>query len=217
MDFHDWIYSKYRLWSQDGQKSETQFAVWLGVSQALVNAWFNRSRNKPRTKEIVNKLFEKFGNDPEIYAALDLSNPNAAIGISIPLLGRITAGDPVPIPPSDLNYYDWESRITILKEWLPENFPTEGLYALEVQGESMKDIGIYDGSTVVLKKQETADNGDIVAVCLDDENSATIKRFYRENGHVRLQPANAEMQPIVVKADMVHVVGKLVMAIRTFV
>ena len=83
---------------------------------------------------------------------------------------------------------------------------------LTAKGDSMINAGIYDGDKIVLRQQSNADNGDIVAALLDD--SATIKRFYKENGHYRLQPENDTMDPIIV--DNVQIIGKVVGLVRKF-
>ena len=89
-------------------------------------------------------------------------------------------------------------------------FHGDDLFMLTVSGESMINAGIMDGDKVVIHKQDTAENGQIVAALIDD--SATIKRFYKENGHYRLQPENPTMEPIIV--DHVTIIGKVVGLIR---
>ena len=83
---------------------------------------------------------------------------------------------------------------------------------LSVQGESMIDAGIYNGDKIIVRKQQTAENGDIVVALIDDE--ATLKRIFYEDGHVRLQPENHAMAPIIV--DHADVRGKLVALVRRF-
>ena len=83
---------------------------------------------------------------------------------------------------------------------------------LTAKGDSMINAGIYDGDKIVLRQQSSADNGDIVAALIDD--SATIKRFFKENGHFRLQPENDEFSPIIV--DNVQILGKVVGLVRKF-
>ena len=91
---------------------------------------------------------------------------------------------------------------------------TEGLYALEVRGQSMIDALINDGDIVVMKHQSHAETGEMVAVLLVDDNETTLKRFYLEGDRVRLQPANPTMQPIYARAADVEVQGKVMMVIR---
>ena len=90
----------------------------------------------------------------------------------------------------------------------------DNLFALHVKGDSMIDALIHDGDIVVMERADTADNGEMVAAWIKDREETTLKRFYRENGRVRLQPANPTMKPIFVDADNVSVQGKVVAVIR---
>jgi len=128
--------------------------------------------------------------------------------VRVPVLGRIVAGDPVPVPEGA---FDPEQYVDLSREIVKED---QGIYALEVSGESMIDALINDGDTVVMKHQNTADNGDMVAVWLKDEKETTLKRFYREGKQVRLQPANPSMAPIYTAATNVEIQGKVIMVIR---
>jgi repressor LexA len=130
--------------------------------------------------------------------------------ISIPLLGRIAAGQPIPIPDSDLPPFGYET-IELTRGIIGRE---EGIYALQVRGNSMIDALIHDGDIVVMKHQEEAANGELVAVWLKDEKETTLKRFYLEGGRVRLQPANPTMKPIYVHPANVEVQGKVVLVIR---
>ena len=139
--------------------------------------------------------------------------------VVIPLAGRIVASAPVPIPVSDLSYYDSESSIELLRSTLPPNEKIEELFALEVQGDSMIDAMINDGDTIIMRQANEARNGEMVAVWLDDNNETTLKYFYREgngkNVRIRLQPANPTMQPIYVdNPSQVRIMGKVVMVMR---
>ncbi|MEA1904450.1 MAG: transcriptional repressor LexA [Candidatus Hadarchaeota archaeon] len=131
-----------------------------------------------------------------------------AEAIEVPLLGRIAAGSPIPIP--DAEPFEGET-IRLTHDILEEE---EGIYALEVQGNSMIDALIDDGDIVVMKRQEKARNGELVAVWLKDEEETTLKRLYMEEGQVRLQPANPTMDPIYVDPANVDIQGKVVMVIR---
>ncbi len=130
--------------------------------------------------------------------------------IQVPLVGRIVAGAPVPVPASDFEVMPDET-VSLARDILRE---TDKLYALQVQGDSMIDALINDGDIVVMRHQQQADNGDLVAVWLNDREETTLKRFYRENGQVRLQPANPYMEPIYVNAENVEIQGKVVLVIR---
>ena len=135
--------------------------------------------------------------------------------ISVPVVGRIFASAPVPVPSSDFNYYDAESSVDIARSLLPAREKGTELFALEVQGDSMVDAMVYDGDIVVMKKIEQAKNGEMVAVWLQDRDETTLKYFYLEGGRVRLQPANPTMSAIYVEDPaLVQVQGKVVMVIR---
>jgi len=122
--------------------------------------------------------------------------------VFVPVLGRIAAGSPVP---AIENCEDVAA--------LPADFAgSVELFALRVRGNSMVDVGIFDGDIVVVRKQPTAENGDIVAALIGDE--ATVKRFFREDGHIRLQPENRVMQPII--TDEATILGKVISLIRKY-
>lgn len=135
--------------------------------------------------------------------------------LRIPLLGRIVAGEPVPVPSSTFSYYDPESMVDVASSLIPSWERSSDLFALEVQGDSMIDAMVYDGDIVILKPAERANNGEMVAVWLNDREETTLKYFYLENGRVRLQPANPTMQPIYIDdPHTVQIQGKVVMVIR---
>ena len=122
--------------------------------------------------------------------------------INVPIVGRVSAGTPI------LATENIEDYIA-----LPQSMLGEGEhYVLGVRGESMIEAGIMDGDYVVVRKQPTAYNGDIVVAMVEDD--ATVKRFYRENGHFRLQPENPTMEPIIVPE--VTILGKVVSLYRIF-
>ena len=136
--------------------------------------------------------------------------------LRIPLVGRIVAGSPMPVPSSDFSYYDAESMVDVASSLLPgRDRDTSDLFALEVQGDSMIDATINDGDLVIMKPAHEARNGEMVAVWLNDKEETTLKYFYLENGRVRLQPANPTMKPIYVNDPAtVQIQGKVVMVIR---
>jgi repressor LexA len=118
--------------------------------------------------------------------------------VEVPILGRIAAGAP------NLAVEDPSETITV------DGRLGRGrdLYALRVEGDSMKDADILDGDVVIIRRQDTADDGDIVVALIEDE--ATLKRFHREKGRVRLEPANRAMRPIYVESGEFRIQGKLV-------
>lgn len=122
--------------------------------------------------------------------------------IAVPLLGIVTAGVPI------LAFEDVE-------EYIP--FPDskgrdKDLFALHIQGESMRDAGIFDGDIVICEKTPTAQNHDIVVALLEDE--ATVKEYFKEEGHFRLQPHNPDFEPII--TDELSILGKVISLIRTY-
>jgi repressor LexA len=130
--------------------------------------------------------------------------------LQIPLLGKIAAGHPIPVPEAGLAPFDGEV-LSLTRDLIPDQ---EGLFALEVRGTSMIDALINDGDIVVMKKQETAQNGEMVAVWLKDEKETTLKRLYRERNRIRLQPMNPTMKPFYADPRNVEVQGKVVLVIR---
>lgn len=134
------------------------------------------------------------------------SEPSVGVGefsniVSLPVVGNVAAGLPILA----------EQNVT---ETIP--LPTEivgdsSSFLLKVRGDSMVEIGINDGDYVVVKEQPTATNGDIVVAVIDD--GATVKRFFKERDHIRLQPENSSMEPIIVREDVI-IAGKVVAVFR---
>ena len=132
--------------------------------------------------------------------------------VSIPVIGQIAAGQPIPVP-TDLEGSDVADVIELSPDFVPN--AGRNLFALRVRGHSMIDALINDGDVVILQAQETCENGDTVAVWLEDEKETTLKRFYLEGSQVRLQPANMTMAPIFTRSDNVRIQGKLVSVVRS--
>ncbi len=130
---------------------------------------------------------------------------------SVPLLGFIAAGQPIPVPTEDT----WHSTALDVVD-VPADFLPSGsqAYALKVKGSSMIDALVDDDDIVVLEAVSAADDGDMVAAWLRDEQEATLKKLYREKGRVRLQPANRNMDPIYVAPENIEVQGKVVVVLR---
>jgi repressor LexA len=146
-----------------------------------------------------------------------IRNAGAAVDelLSIPIMGRIVASEPLPMPTSDVGYFDSESSIEIARSLLPVREKTDELFALEVHGDSMIDAMVNDGDIVIMKRAQQAQNGEMVAVWLDDKDETTLKYFYKEAKGVRLQPANPNMNPIFVEnPSALRIMGKVVMVIR---
>lgn len=135
--------------------------------------------------------------------------------INVPIVGRIVASEPVPVPASDFSYYDPDSSVQIARNLLSASDSEADLFALEVEGDSMIDAMVNDGDIVVMKRVQEVNNGEMVAVWLSDRDETTLKYFYKEDGRVRLQPANPTMEPIYVdNPQAVQIQGKVVMVIR---
>ncbi|MGM9680701.1 MAG: transcriptional repressor LexA [Eubacteriales bacterium] len=125
---------------------------------------------------------------------------------TIPLLGKVTAGMPILAVENIEGYLDFP----LVKRSYRE--APGSLFALRVSGESMIEAGIMDGDIIVVQKEDVAENGEIVVAMVDD--SATVKTFYRENGHFRLQPRNPRMDPIIV--DDCTILGKVISVMRFY-
>lgn len=151
--------------------------------------------------------------DRTVSRGIRLSNGLEAVSVAalvkVPLLGRIAAGQPIQVPEGafdrDMDMVD-VSRDLIADE--------EGVYALKVQGNSMIDALINDGDIVIMRQTSTANNGDMVAAWITDQEETTLKRFYHEGDRIRLQPENQTMAPIYVDADKVDIQGRVVAVIR---
>lgn len=130
----------------------------------------------------------------------------------VPILGTITAGQPLPNPEDDTNNSDRE-MVDVPTEMIPTN-KLNDVYALRVRGHSMIDALIDDGDIVLIRYQETAENGNMVAARLIDDNSVTLKKFYHEGQRIRLQPANATMEPIYTSPDNLQIRGRVVGVLR---
>ena len=124
--------------------------------------------------------------------------------IKVPLLGKVTAGNPIEAIERPNEYFNLPANLVPSKETI---------FTLEVSGESMINKGIFDGDYVIIQKQNTAHNGDIV-VAMTDENEVTLKTFYKEADHIRLQPENDYMEPFIFKN--VTILGKAIGLFRKF-
>ena len=128
----------------------------------------------------------------------------------VPMMGRIVAG--APIMPGEGSRYE-EDPIPVPKMLIGNNDPAQ-VFALRVDGQSMIDAMINEGDIVILKKQEVAHNGEMVAVWLNERGETTLKQFFDEGDKVRLQPANPTMKPIYVDKDKVEIQGRVLAVLR---
>lgn len=144
------------------------------------NGYIRRDPTKPRTIEILDEHF----------------NLTRREMVNVPLIGSVAAGQPLLAQENIEGYFPIPASI----------LPNQETFMLKVQGESMINAGIFNGDQIIVAQQDTAENGDIVVALLDD--SATVKRYYKENEHIRLQPENDTMSPII--STDVQIVGKVV-------
>jgi len=141
--------------------------------------------------------------EEEVIPDSKISDSNV---LSIPLVGNVAAGAPI------LAEQNIEEYFSIPSTFLSKSAITSNTYMLKVKGESMINVGIYDGDYIIISKQNTAINGEIVVALIDNE--ATVKTFYKEKDHIRLQPENDTMAPIIVKD--VQILGKVVGLFRKY-
>lgn len=137
----------------------------------------------------------------------------ATAASKVPLIGQIVASQPVQIPEDMGHYYDADSQIDVPPTMLRGVDPAE-VYALRVKGDSMIDAMIRNGDIVLFRRQNTAKDGDMVAVWLDERGETTLKYFYQEGERVRLQPAHPTMAPIFVDAMHCQIQGRVLSVIR---
>ena len=150
------------------------------------NGYIHRDPTKPRAIEIIDDNF----------------NLTRREVVNVPMIGHVAAGEPI------LAVENIESYFPIPAEFMPN----EQSFILKVKGESMINAGICDGDSVLVKQCNTAKNGDMVVALVDD--SATVKTFYKEDGYIRLQPENDNMDPIIV--DDCSILGKVFGVFRFF-
>jgi len=131
--------------------------------------------------------------------------------VDIPVLGAIAAGQPIPVPTSDRWASDVEDTVTVTQDMVRGR---QNVFALRVKGESMIEDLIDDGDIVFLEPATTAEDGEKVAVWLEDRGEVTLKRLYREDDRIRLQPANSSMPPIYASPEDVRIQGRFISSIR---
>lgn len=152
------------------------------------NGYIRRDPTKPRAIEIMDDEFQAVRTDPFHNAA-----PTEMV--NIPIVGTVAAGQPILAQENIESYFPMPVHMV----------PNAETFVLKVKGDSMINVGIYDGDSIFVEKCETARNGDMVVALVED--SATVKTFYKENGHYRLQPENDSMAPIIV--DECQILGKV--------
>ncbi len=132
--------------------------------------------------------------------------------LRVPIIGQISAGEPIPVPTPDTWDVTASSETLEVIEDLTRG--REGVYALKVKGSSMIDALINDGDIVLMQYVNVVENGETAAIWLKDEKEVTLKKVYRETGRIRLQPANSQMKPIYTEPDNVEIQGKVIAVIR---
>ena len=146
--------------------------------------------------------------DPEVFRSIQLLDKKNVV--RVPLLGSIAAGEPIPVPNSET----WKSEAIEVLELTEELTQGKQVYALKVKGHSMIDALIDDGDIVLMERANTAENGEMVAVWLKDKQEVTLKRLYREQDRIRLQPANAFMEPSYTHPENLEVQGRVIGVVR---
>ncbi|QQK80136.1 transcriptional repressor LexA [Salicibibacter cibi] len=154
--------------------------------------YIRRDPTKPRAIEVLH--LDEQGNE--------ISEADKPASAYVPLIGKVTAGVPITAVENVESYMP-----------LPDDFVgIDQVFMLTIEGDSMIDAGILDGDQVIVRQQPTANNGDII-VAMTDEQEATVKRFYNEGNHIRLQPENQALEPIIL--DNCQVLGKVSGVFRT--
>ena len=161
-------------------KLKSTSSVHSHLEQLERNGYIRRDPTKPRTIEITDDTFN--------LARRELVN--------VPLIGTVAAGAPLRAQENIESYFPIPAEI----------LPNRETFMLTVKGDSMIEAGILSGDRVIVAQTDTAENGEIVVALLDD--SATVKRFFREDGYIRLQPENSSMEPILVK--QVRILGRVI-------
>ncbi len=168
----------------------------------------------------LNRLVEEgyLGRDQNVSRGIRLTEKIGKMAerladvVRVPLVGRIFASEPIPLPGTDSPIFGADEAIELTRGLLSS---PEGLFALQVQGDSMIDAMVGDGDIVVMKRETNWRNGDMVAVWLKDKEATTLKHIYREGKKVRLQPANPTMAPIIVdNPENLEVQGKVMLVVR---
>lgn len=173
----------------------------------------------------LTKLSEKgyLDRDPEVSRGLRFTEKAAALYetaaqaidqlIRIRLVGDIVASEPLEVGHDSFANYDEEDAIELSRSML-DTKKTDDLFALRVRGDSMIDAMVNDGDIVIMRQQDTARNGEMVAIWLTPDDTTTLKYFFKEGDRVRLQPANPTMSPIYVNPKDVRVQGRVMMVLR---
>lgn len=165
-------------------------------------------RNLQRTVRLTSLIPEKTRAFRKNAAEEKEKKKQRSSGVHIPVVGKVAAGTPI------LAFDDYHDCLDLPKEMIRSADPSE-TFILTVDGESMIEAGIYTDDMIIVTRSFEYVDGDIVVARIGGD-SATVKRIYRENGHVRLQPENSSMEPIIVGYDDLEIVGKVIGLIRKY-
>lgn len=155
-------------------------SVHLHLDTLEKKGYIRRNPTSPRAIEIIDDCF----------------NLSRRVVVNVPVLGTVAAGQPLYVEKNIENYYPIPAEL----------LPNEDVFMLKIKGNSMVNAGILEEDQIIVEHRSTARNGDIVVALVDD--AATVKRFFKEDGHYRLQPENDSMEPIVI--DRVEILGKVI-------
>lgn len=191
----DFIRNEVRLKGYPPSVREIGEAVGLASSSTVhghldrleKKGFIRRDPTKPRAIELLGSL-DQDGNESSFSHTV----------ARVPVVGKVTAGEPILATENIEDYFPLP--IEMVRD-------DNQVFMLTVQGESMIEAGIHNGDYVIVRQQQTANNGDIV-VAMTDDNEATVKTFYKEKDHIRLQPENSTMEPI--RLNHVTILGKVV-------
>ena len=172
----------------------------------------NANLHSPATIHFHLKKLEEKGyikQDPKKNRTIEILVPNEYLEknenvVDVPLLGKVTAGTPIEAIETPNEYFSLPANLIKTKN---------DIFTLKVQGDSMINVGIYDGDILIVERKNTANNGETV-VAMNDDNEVTVKTFYKEKDHIRLQPENDTMDPIILKNCTI--LGKAIGLYRKF-
>ena len=194
----------------------------------FIRAFFQQRGYAPTVRDIVRgctistssvvqhhlNMLEREGyiqRDPKVFRSIRLVEREQSVTRQVPLLGTIAAGEPLPVPTPDTWVTVPEETVQLTEELIRGR---EGIYALRVKGSSMIDALIDDGDIVLMQQTSAVDDGDMAAVWLKRQQEVTLKKVYRDENRIRLQPANRQMEPIYQDPDNVAIQGRVIGIIR---
>ncbi len=180
----------------EGVNLSSSATVYTHLKKLEKNNYIKRKSSKPRAIELQEKTLDLFAKD-EIKPGKSLNT------INVPLVGNVAAGTPI------LAEENIEDYIPISSDFISGN---NEVFILKVRGDSMIDAGIFDRDYIIVKKQNTAINGEIVVALMEDE--ATVKRFFKTDKFVKLMAENKKMEPIITKN--VSIIGKVIGLVRKY-